>query len=393
MRLSTVLVAVLALIVALCFVTWLAGSSRTSSVTEKPNVIPGEVQKDAHGNYVTNPFTPPSQPPFPKAEAPETSFSFGRMPQGQESRHAFVINNVGEGPLKVALGPSTCKCTLGKLAAEDVPPGGSTEVEMVWTPESSQPMFSQSATVWTSDPVTPSLSLTIEGDVFPRVMTSPEGIWTIGIIKEEGPTQFSGKVVSVFEDEFQIVSVKPSSDLIRVSTRPLSAEELQEMPGSKSGHALECELEPAMPVGPFQESISVETDIPEVSVLTFAVSGNRLGPFQIIAPEWFPTKSLLRMGRFPAAQGKKISLSLFVEKRDEPLELTRFNSEPDILTVSFAKDEKFETAARERYLVTIEAPAGITPGRWQSETAVKLQLHLSDPENDLLRFNVELQAD
>jgi hypothetical protein len=281
---------------------------------------------------------------------------------------------------------------MGKLGTDEVPPGGSTEVTMEFKPESMSEMFHQSAVIYTNDPEMPAIGLSVEGQVLPLVASIPEGAWTIGVIREDGPTTFSGRVLSPFHKDFQLVSITPSQDYIRVSAGPLGPE--QALPvADAGGYELKCEIEPRMPVGPFQETITVVTDIPEAEPLIFTVSGNRPGPFTILAPEWYPSRSLLRLGRFPARDGKKLTMSLFVAAREQPLELAGYTSSPEILQASMVKDEAFVTQDRERYLLTIEVPPGTTPGRWHDGEAVQLALRFNDAEHDQLRLVVELQAD
>jgi hypothetical protein len=332
MRLSTVLGGVLALLVALVFVTWLAGSGRTPAVADPAAQGAGPPQPNEHGYYFSNPFTPATGPPFPKAEVPETRYEFGRLSVGKAESHTFIVKNVGEAPLKVALGLPTCKCTMGKLGTEELAPGESTEVTMDFKPETTSENFAQSATIYTNDPEMPVIALSIQGEVLPLLISIPEAFWTIGVIREDGPTTFTGRILSPLYKDFQIVAITPGSDYLRVIAEPLEPQELGAM--SVGGYELKCEVEPRMPIGPFHDIVTVETDIPDAAPLKFTVSGNRMGPFHIMADEWFPTKSLLRMGRFNAADGKRAAMSVFVSAREQPLELVRDTSEPDILRVS-----------------------------------------------------------
>jgi hypothetical protein len=62
-----------------------------------------------------------------------------------------VIRNVGQGPLKLAKGPTNCKCTVAGLKDQEIPPGGQASIRLEFTPNDLGP-FRQGATIWTNDP-------------------------------------------------------------------------------------------------------------------------------------------------------------------------------------------------------------------------------------------------
>src|SRR4051812_32552624 len=49
---------------------------------------------------------------LPRAVAEEAKYNFGTMQRGTSKSHDFVIKNVGEAPLKLRAGTTSCKCTL-----------------------------------------------------------------------------------------------------------------------------------------------------------------------------------------------------------------------------------------------------------------------------------------
>ena len=67
-----------------------------------------------------NPFTPAESGPQPKLEIDSKKYTFDRIAVGGSDTHEFTVKNMGEAPLKLAVGPRTCKCTIGKLATEDM---------------------------------------------------------------------------------------------------------------------------------------------------------------------------------------------------------------------------------------------------------------------------------
>src|SRR6476620_4482600 len=69
----------------------------------------------------------------PRIVVDQAHYDFGSMQRGTSKSHEFVIRNVGNAPLKIRNGGTTCKCTLSKVEDESIPPGGSTMVKLEWT--------------------------------------------------------------------------------------------------------------------------------------------------------------------------------------------------------------------------------------------------------------------
>src|SRR5262245_43679246 len=82
------------------------------------------------------PDLPPRGGPQPVARVDRVEYDFGEMERFAKGRHSFTFTNKGQYPLKLALGDTTCKCTLSKLAEDEIPPGKSAEVTLEWDAKS-----------------------------------------------------------------------------------------------------------------------------------------------------------------------------------------------------------------------------------------------------------------
>ncbi|EMI28199.1 DUF1573 domain-containing protein, partial [Rhodopirellula europaea] len=90
---------------------------------------------------------------IPKVELPDgNEHDFGIMQPDEEGEHIFRVKNVGDAPLTLKIGASTCKCTVGTLENESLAPGEETEVKMAWTVKTNETTFGQSAELRTNDP-------------------------------------------------------------------------------------------------------------------------------------------------------------------------------------------------------------------------------------------------
>lgn len=142
-----------------------------------------------------------------KAELPNGSIhDFGSMAQGEQGEHTFVIKNVGNAPLTLKKGASTCKCTLANLEKGSLAPGEETTVKLEWTVQTAEPQFSQNAEIRTNDATIGAISLQIRGKVYREVEFVPDSI-TFGEIAADDAFEFAGEMYSYLDDTITIQKV------------------------------------------------------------------------------------------------------------------------------------------------------------------------------------------
>lgn len=79
--------------------------------------------------------------------AKETSFDFGRIPQGKPVTHNFVITNIGKDPLFIENVQASCGCTTPEWSKDAVDGGKSTEIKVGYNSASEGP-FEKTITVF-----------------------------------------------------------------------------------------------------------------------------------------------------------------------------------------------------------------------------------------------------
>jgi hypothetical protein len=393
MKLTSVLAGLVALFVSMTLLMYVVSPSTINATLPRGPAEDAARDKNepVDGKYEFNPFEFGEQGPFPRVQLDETEYKFGQMPVGDIGKHTFLIKNVGEAPLKLARGSSTCKCTVGTLGQDEVAPGDSAEVEMEWHPPGQSMEFTQSATVWTNDPQQREIKLTILGQVVPHVISYPEGAWTV-TVSENAPTQFKGMILAMLQDSFEITGIETSQPWISVTPRPFTADEAQREMG-KSGYELNCEIQPVMPVGAFKERVTVKTTIKNHEEFQFEISGTRAGPFNVVGPGWISSLQVLRMGRVPSDAGKVVKLSLFSAERDPPLEVAVESIDPPVLNATVDRKMLDEAAARLQFIVNLEVPRGAVPARYSDDHLIHVRLKTNHPEAEAVSFDVELQVD
>lgn len=341
----------------------------------------------------------PDTGPPPKVVVEEPHYNFGYMGANTEKKHAYVIRNDGEGPLTLRLESTSCKCTLSKLEEESVPPGESTEVELAWTPKAPSETFRQQAVISTNDPETPQIELTVEGEVRPILTTYPMDVWSLGTINERQPTTVRGLLMSPLQDEFKILDVQTSHDLLNVEVMEIDQDLPEQLPGMagqfdvKSGYEFVLTLEPGVDVGQFRESVTVRTDIPEAKELTFYVEGTRRGPVSFLPVgdvKWYSDAKLLDLGKFPAAEGKNVKLSMVLkEGPSEDFEITQVQSESPFVRASFRPDREFQAAGRKRYELTLDVPPGKPATSKLGSSSVKVNITTNHPDAPTVTIRVQ----
>lgn len=392
MRLRTVLGGFVAVILAFSSVVWFSHGRSTREVQTDPAPV-----ADPSGNAVfsVNPFADERPDPPPHAEVDESSFDFDRMALGSSRTHTFVVRNTGEGPLKLAQGPSTCKCTVGELGQDEVAPGETAEIEVTWEPKSLDPVFTQNATIFTSDPANPELQFTVHGAVVPWAVTFPDSTWRTSVVSEVEPTPFEFVVVSQLAESFTITGIEASSDLVEIGTddiTPIPDEDLGQYEMARCGYRIKGRLAVGFPVGEIREHVTVSTDLEQMPEIQLMIESRCIGPYQLVGPGWQGSLKLLQMGRFDAEQGKSVKLSFFAETEQDDFEFTGARVEPPVLHVTWEEDSEFDAETRRRIWVTVSTVPDMMPARFVLEDPVHVVLMTNDPEVPEWDFIVSLQA-
>ena len=78
--------------------------------------------------------------------AKETSFDFGRIPQGKPVTHNFVITNTGKDPLVIENVQASCGCTTQEWNKEPIQSGKSSEIKVGYN-SASEGQFEKTITV------------------------------------------------------------------------------------------------------------------------------------------------------------------------------------------------------------------------------------------------------
>lgn len=289
----------------------------------------------------------------------EAKHEFGTMAFHTKGEKDFVLKNVGEAPLELYQGATSCQCTVANFKNEEetiaLKPGEETTLKVTWNPK--QPgKFTQTVSVKTNDPTRPEVKFTVEGTVEPALVTFPNpASLDFGSIPNSEPHLARIAVSSPTKADLKIVSIKSDRpELFKATFEPLTPEERTFLKFD-SGYQIKVELQPTKTLGIFQGEVVVETDHPLEKELRIPVGGKLIGSITAL-PE------SVRLGNVRGVEGGTGSILLSV-RRDEPTQF-EVESAPENLKVEVSPvDVKPGADGNARqYRMTVSVPRGTAPG-------------------------------
>jgi hypothetical protein len=376
MRPGSFAISVLSLGIALAAVIWWGRSDVIVSeipVAPTPAVELSDLPK------------PAEEGPYPRAIVDNNKHNFGVMQHGEKGEHDYAFTNEGEAPLRIAVGSSTCQCTVGELEGiKTIQPGESTKVKLSWTIKNPSHHFEHSAEIHTNDPKDPQITLTISGIVGSDFVRVPEGDWSLGSFRRDSEASFVGTVLSETQ-EFKVLKAECSSDLFKVEYWKVDDDQMEDVMSKRQVQApppqdvRKSEKSPPMPhptkpkaawyvkvttvgevpVGSMRATVTLHTDLKEMLVNTFDLTAKKEGPLKIIpiprkGLRYFSERLLLDVGEFDAKDGIELKLMMLVsEELKEKLQITSV-SDPKWIEVDVK--EALVKKGSSRYELTIRIP-------------------------------------
>jgi Protein of unknown function (DUF1573) len=156
------------------------------------------------------------KPPFPKAVVDADEVDAGAVSVGKTVTHRFTIKNVGQGPLVIRefQHRSRCGCAVTPKSQE-IPPGGSTHVDLSYRAVESTPYFARTHTVWTNDPAHPQFVLKVFGKTADKPslpkLNVDAGSFDFGTIQVGETVMHSFKLRNVGQGPLLLEEFRPDS--------------------------------------------------------------------------------------------------------------------------------------------------------------------------------------
>jgi hypothetical protein len=159
-------------------------SNLNTSLSNVNSLPPGHSIHDGHdhGNHTHN--TPPNNfkpgtnellpdgvtpndvPPGPTTTITFDTYShdFGKIKQDTKNTKIFKFKNTGKEPLIIQNATGSCGCTVPKYPKEPIPPGGTGEIEVEYSPGKQQGLQNKTVTI-TANTNPPTTTLNISAEV------------------------------------------------------------------------------------------------------------------------------------------------------------------------------------------------------------------------------------
>lgn len=386
MKVGAILAGLVIAVSAVAGTYWLTRSDASSS----PGASPTKTSQQDEP-------VPAKEGPHPKAVIAEPTHEFGVMKMGDSDRHAFVIRNEGEAPLKLGTPQTTCQCTVPEVEAHEIPPGGEGTITLEWTPTGATEEFDKGAMIATNDPKMREITLRVVGKVEDLVKIEPGTVWNAGEISGDKSIEITGAVYSRLVDDLEVSVGKIDEEMLSAEVSEMTADQLAETE-AKSGSAVKVKILPGMPVGKFDKEILLKTNLEgeEQEEIKITVTGTRHGPIQILpmpGTKWAPEALALDLGRFPAAKGHAGSVSMFVNglEADQELVFESVEAAPDRVELELKRDESFKAEGRQRYTLKFTVPPG-GAATYRGRGSVKVNVKTNHPEAKSMKFYVQFVA-
>lgn len=255
-----------------------------------------------------------------------TEYNFGTMQHGDSMSHSFLFRNIGDGPLNLDMGASTCKCTVGELKSSTLKPGEETEVTLTWNAVSISSDFGQSATIHTNAPDSPEVQLRVRGQIADSFVIEPNQL-ALGELSVTEPLTKTFHVFNYLKQSKELKdfqwSDEKTRDKVKITCKPVKVDATQ-FPvhqNAVGAHEVEVTFEPGLSLGQINARITFSTDQDDkVGTLELPVAGRVAGDIVLVGgPSFDPKLNILRMGTIKSSEGAKVSISLAVQgaQRDD----------------------------------------------------------------------------
>lgn len=111
----------------------------------------------------------------------ETTYDFGKIPQGRPVTHVFEISNTGSAPLMLANVQASCGCTTPEWDKSPIQPGATASIKVGYN-ALSEGFFNKTITIHYDDNKTKVLNIT--GTVFKSPTTSAPLNASLSLLKQ-----------------------------------------------------------------------------------------------------------------------------------------------------------------------------------------------------------------
>jgi len=137
----------------------------------------------------------------------ELQWDFGYIPKGATVTHRFVLTNVGDKPMKIVKVKPACGCTSAPLTKDELGPGESTDLDVVFNSRGYTGKATKTVTINTDDSINPitTLQFTVDaGGAVPTLIFEPADVTFDSVAVGKKAT----KRLKITNNDIQAISLK-----------------------------------------------------------------------------------------------------------------------------------------------------------------------------------------
>jgi hypothetical protein len=137
----------------------------------------------------------------------ELQWDFGYIPKGATVTHRFVLTNVGDKPMKIVKVKPACGCTSAPLTKDELGPGESTDLDVVFNSRGYTGKATKTVTINTDDSINPvtTLQFTVDaGGAVPTLIFEPADVTFDSVAVGKKVT----KRLKITNNDIQAISLK-----------------------------------------------------------------------------------------------------------------------------------------------------------------------------------------
>ncbi|MDY0166046.1 MAG: DUF1573 domain-containing protein [Thermoguttaceae bacterium] len=276
----------------------------------------------------------------PRVVVDETEHDFGFLDASDSGRHAFLIRNEGEGPLRLARGGTSCKCTMSHLPEGEIPPGGTAEVALSTKYTATKDgVFRHTANILTNDPERETVTLTVRGVYRAFLAAIPERI-EFPRAKREGDAEPLRAEVTVYSqayEHFDLSTVSSTLEDVSWEVEPLASDALVPME-AKSGYRIAIVLPDDLSEDGFSHTMHLsalppgEGQKPQTLAIPFRRESRGI---RLFGPDLM-LGTRLQLGTLAQGVGRSTILTLRVGVEPRELSVRNITVQPEFVQVRIA---------------------------------------------------------
>ncbi len=212
----------------------------------------------------------------PRLVLEESAFEFGTVERGTTVEHTFRLPNRGDAELRLDHVKSSCGCTVAVVSDQTIAPAAEGRVVVTLDTTRLIGRTTKTITVYTNDPDTPAVGLSVAGRVTADMVVTPPVLY-FGRVRRGEVVRREVTVAPGREGaSFVVERVEHSNPGIRARVEPRA-----DAPGQR----IVVELDRDVPLGRFSETLVLHTTSPREPELRLPVLGSVEGDVVVLPPQ------------------------------------------------------------------------------------------------------------